>query len=103
MNKILAKLGLNIVMSFISVEMIARVIAMGIAKLIKYASSHGGTAWEKTKTIMVNVEGWVKLFNEVYEDDTLTPEEEKKIANAISNLSSVKKITEIIQSETVTK
>lgn len=90
---------IGICMSFISVDTIARVIAFCIAKLIKYASRRGGNAWEKTKSIMKNVENWVRLFNEVYEDDELSEEEEKKIADAIANLTSVKRISKIIESK----
>ena len=90
---------IGICMSFVSVDMIARVIAFCIAKLIKYASKRGGNAWEKTKAIMKNVENWIALFNEVYEDDELSEEEEKKIAGAIANLTAVKKISKIVESK----
>ena len=46
---------------------------------------------------MSKVALWVNLFNEVYEDDKLTAEEEAKIAEAIKNETSVNKISEILK------
>jgi len=87
---------LGILMKFVSVDFVAKVIAACIAKLIRYASSKGGNTWSKVKGIMKKTENWIKLFNEVYEDDELTPEEEEKVAKAISDLTAVKKITQIV-------
>ena len=40
---------------------------------------------------------WPKLFNEVYEDDQLTAEEEQLIADAIKNETPVEKIVDILK------
>lgn len=90
---------IGVFMNLMSVNTIAKIIAFCIAKLIKYASRRGENSWEQTKSIMKNVENWVKLFNEVYEDDELSEEEEKKIADAIANLTPIKEISKIIEAK----
>ena len=88
---------IGVLIKAISVENVAKILAFCISKLLKYASKKGGNAWDKTKVVMVNAENWIHLFNETYEDDEMTPEEELKVAEAIKNLTSVKKIAELIE------
>lgn len=40
---------------------------------------------------------WIDLFLEVYEDDTLTLEEEQKIADAIKNQTNIEKISDVLK------
>lgn len=87
---------ISVLMNFVSVEFIAKIIAMGISKLISYASRKGGATWTKVKGIMKKIENWIHLFNEVYEDDEMTPEEEAKVAEAIAGLTTIKKVSQII-------
>jgi len=78
--KWLLKLGLK----FVSYETIVGVMASGIAYIMEYARNKASKdGWEKAKSAMKKVKVWVNLFDEVYEDDTLTEEEEKKIEDAI--------------------
>lgn len=90
---------LGIAMNFLSVDFIAKIIAMCISKLIKYASRKGGSTWTKVKGVMKKTENWIRLFNEVYEDDEMTAEEEEKVAKAISDMTSVKKISQIVSAK----
>jgi len=48
-----------------------------------YASKNGGKAWDRAKDIILKVNIWTSLFMQVYDDDTLTQEEEQMIADAI--------------------
>ena len=82
-------------LKFVSVEQVAKVIAFCIAKLLKYASSRGGSAWDRAKAVMVSTESWIHLFNETYEDDEMTPEEEAKVAEAIKNLTKAGQVSDL--------
>lgn len=42
----------NVLLRFVSVDMIASVIAKAISKLLKHASEKGGDTWDKTKKIV---------------------------------------------------
>lgn len=78
--KWLLKLGLK----FVSYETIVGVMASGIAYIMEYARNKASKdGWEKAKAAMKKIKVWVNLFDEVYEDDSLTEEEEKKIEEAI--------------------
>ena len=88
---------IGILIKVISVENVAKVLAFCVSKLLGYASRKGGDAWDKTKAVMVDAENWIHLFNETYEDDEMTPEEEAKVAEAIKNLTSVKKVAELVK------
>lgn len=92
-------LTISLLMKFVSVDMIAKVFALCIAKLLNYAKGKGGDTWKKVKAIAKNAEKWLALFNEVYEDDTLTEEEETKIADAIAEMTTVKKISTILKAQ----
>ena len=87
----------NILLKLVSADMLSSLIAKAIAKLMASASQNGGKSWDKAKLAMSKVALWVNLFNEVYEDDKLTAEEEAKIAEAIKNETSVNKISEILK------
>lgn len=76
---------MNFLIKFISVESVCTLIAKLISKLLKTASEKGGDKWDKSKEILSKTAIWINLFNEVYEDDTMTPEEEEKVAKAIED------------------
>ncbi len=88
---------LSILSRFITVENIAALVARLIARLMEYARKRGNPAWEKTKGIVSEVNRYTSLFMEVYEDDTLTDEEEKQIAKAIVQGSNAAKISDILE------
>ena len=75
----------NILLKFVSTDSLCSLIAKAIAKMLAFASKNGGKSWDNAKLAMSKVALWVNLFNEVYEDDELTAEEEAKIAEAIKN------------------
>lgn len=88
---------MNILVKFVSADAIAELFAKLIAKLLNYAAKKGGKHWDAAKTAMNKTAVWINLFNEVYEDDKLTSEEEAKIADAIKNQTAVDKIADILK------
>lgn len=82
MTKWLIRLGLKLV----SFDTLVATIASALAALIEYArTSSTEEGWDKAKGAVKKVKNWLVLFDEVYEDDTLTEEEEKKIQQAIAD------------------
>ena len=64
---------------------------------MEYARKHSDKGgWEKAKKSVHEVKKWVNLFDEVYEDDTLTEEEEKKIEDAIADCTTVASIYKLL-------
>lgn len=88
---------MNILVKFVSADAVAELFAKLIAKLLNYAAKKGGKHWDAAKTAMNKTAIWINLFNEVYEDDKLTPEEEAKIADAIKSQTAVDKIADILK------
>ena len=88
---------MNILVKFVSADAVAELFAKLIAKLLNYAAKKGGKHWDAAKTAMNKTAVWINLFNEVYEDDKLTSEEEAKIADAIKSQTSVDKIADILK------
>ena len=98
--KWLLKLGLK----FVSYETIVGVMAAGIAYIMEYARNKASKdGWEKAKAAMKKIKVWVNLFDEVYEDDTLTEEEEKKIEEAIKQGTIAESIYNIIKNKKAPK
>lgn len=87
----------NLMTKLISVDTVCLLFAKMIAKLLQYASKKGGDKWDKSKEILKKTEVWIKLFNEVYDDDTMSQEEEELVAKAIKEQTSVDKIVEILK------
>ena len=100
MMKWLLKLGLK----FVSYETLVNVIAASIAYIIDYArrnsSKHG---WENAKIAVKKIRNWTTLLDEVYEDDNLTAEEERKIEDAISKCTTTTTIYNLINGATKKK
>ena len=93
MTKWIAKLALK----FLSYDALVEIIAKGLAYILEYARTKASPeAWEKAKKANKMVRAWTTLFDEVYEDDTLTSEEEKKISDAIANCTTTESIYELI-------
>ena len=70
---------------FLDVDALAGLIAKAIASILKYASKKGGKAWDIAQAAIVKINVWTSLFLQVYDDETLTADEEKAIAEAIKN------------------
>ncbi len=82
---------------FLSYEALVELIAKALAYILEYARKNASQeVWEKAKEANKKVRAWTTLFEEVYEDDTLTHEEEQKIADAIANCTSTESIYTLI-------
>ena len=93
MTKWLIKIG----MKFLSYDALVGVIASAMAYILEYARSKATpVAWDNAKGAVKQIRNWATLFDEVYEDDTLTEEEEKKIQDAIADCTAVTSIYNII-------
>ena len=96
MTKWLIKLGLRMV----SYKTLVDVMASGVAALIDFARRNSSSdGWEKAKKAIKETRNWLTLFDEVYEDDTLTPEEEKRVQDAISKCTATESIYKLLQKE----
>lgn len=94
------KLGLK----FVSYETLVGVIASALAYIMEYARKKASPeGWEKAKKSVKAVKTWVNLFDEVYEDDTLTEEEEKLIEQAISDCTMVDSIYKLLKNKKAPK
>ena len=88
---------LKFALKFLSYDTLVETIAKSLAYILEYARTKASEdAWEKAKTTIKQINNWTTLLNEVYEDDTLTPEEEKKIQDAIANMTATETIYGII-------
>lgn len=84
-------------LKFVTYDTLVKIIATALAYVMEYARTHsykGG--WEKAKDTIHEVKKWINLFDEVYEDDTLTEEEEKKIEDAIADCTTVASIYKLL-------
>ena len=84
-------------LKFLTVDNLCTVLAKIISSLLAYASKKGGKAWDIAKAAIVKVNTWTSLFLQVYEDEKLTEEEEKIIADAIKNKTDITKVVDIIK------
>ena len=92
MQNLLIKLLLKI----ITPQKIGKLVAGAIAKLLNHAKEHD-EAWETAKVTIKQIRKWADLFLQVYEDDTLTKEEEKAIADEIANMTDSASISKILK------
>ena len=84
-------------LKFLSYDALVSLIAQAIAYILEYARTHASDGgWEKAKTAVKQIKNWTTLLDEVYEDDTLTEDEEKKIGDEIANLTGTESIYTII-------
>lgn len=84
-------------LKFVTYDTLVKIIATALAYVLEYARTHsykGG--WEKAKDTIHEVKKWINLFDEVYEDDTLTEDEEKQIEDAIADCTAVASIYKIL-------
>lgn len=64
--------------------MIGRLSAWLIALLLRKASKSG--KWDSIKSIIQKIFEALQLFNDVYADDEMTPEEEELVAQKIESI-----------------
>ena len=84
-------------LKFVTYDTLVKVIATALAYVLEYARKHSDKGgWEKAKKSVHEVKKWVNLFDEVYEDDTLTEDEEKKIEAAIAECTAVESIYKLL-------
>ena len=85
---------LFLIKKFLTPAKVAKLLAGIIANLLRKASKTGN--WDTVKDIISKTENACHLFNEVYEDDTLSQEEEERIAEAIAGLTTSENIKRIL-------
>ena len=96
MTKWLIKLG----MKFVSYKTLVETIACGIAYLLEYARENASKeGWDKAKNGVKEIKNRLTLFDQVYDDDNLSEEEEKLIQDAISNCTATESIYNLLQGQ----
>lgn len=89
----------SLIVKLLDVDTICTLVAKAIARILQYASKKGGSAWDVAKKVVTKVNLWTSLFLQVYDDEELTPEEERKIADAIRRETSVEKLVDILRKD----
>ena len=84
-------------MNFLDLDTICATLARLIALVLSYASKRGGKSWDIAKNVIMKVNLWTSLFVQVYDDEELTQDEEKVIADAIRNQTSIEKAVDILK------
>ena len=84
-------------MKFLDVDALCSLVAKAIASILAYASKKGGKYWENAKLAIAKINLWTSLFMQVYEDDELSEEDEKTIAEAIKNETDIAKLVDILK------
>ena len=96
MTKWLIKLG----MKFVSYKTLVETSACGIAYLLEYARENASKeGWDKAKNGVKEIKNWLTLFDQVYDDDNLSEEEEKLIQDAISKCTATESIYNLLQGQ----
>ena len=89
----------TMLVKFLDVDTLCSLVAKAISSILAYASKKGGKAWETAKTAITKINLWTSLFLQVYEDDTLDAEDEKKIADAIKKETDIAKLVDILKKD----
>ena len=89
----------SLLVKFLDVDTLCTLVAKAIASLLAYASKKGGKAWDIAKTAITKINLWTSLFLQVYEDETLSEEDEKKIAEAIKKETDIAKLVDILKKD----
>lgn len=87
----------TIIVKLLDVDTICSLIAKAISKILQYASKRGGNAWDIAKKIITKINLWTSLFLQVYDDEELTEEEEKLVADAIKKETNIEKLVDILK------
>lgn len=83
-----------IIRKFLTPKKIAQLLAGIVADLLRKASTTGN--WDRIKAIIDVVTKAITLFNDVYADETIDKEDEKRIAEAIENMKLENTIHELV-------
>lgn len=78
------KILLTIISKFWTPEIIGKLIAKLIAILLRRASKT--KRWDSIKAIIQKIFEALELFNDVYADDEMTPDEEEQVAQKIESV-----------------
>ena len=89
----------TMLVKFLDIDTLCSLVAKAIASILAYASKKGGKAWDIAKTAITKINLWTTLFLQVYEDDTLDAEDEKKIADAIKKETDIAKLVDILRKD----
>ena len=89
----------TMLVKFLDIDTLCSLVAKAIASILAYASKKGGKAWDIAKTAITKINLWTTLFLQVYEDDTLDAEDEKKIADAIKKETDIAKLVDILKKD----
>ena len=103
MNMIIVSIVSSLIVSLFSVDNICTFIAKAIARILSWASKKGGKSWDIAKAAILKINVWTSLFLQVYEDDELTADDEKLIAEAIKKETDITKLIDILKSKTAKK
>lgn len=95
----MASIFTSLLVKFLDVDTLCTLVAKAIASIFMYASKKGGKAWDIAKTVILKINLWTSLFLQVYDDEELDENDEKIIAEAISNETSIEKIVDLIKSK----
>lgn len=88
---------MSLFIKFLDLDSICMLIAKCVAIILSYASKRGGKAWDIAKTVITKINLWTSLFVQVYDDENMTEEEEKLVADAIKKQTNVEKIVDILK------
>ena len=88
---------MSLFIKFLDLDSICMLIAKCVATILSYASKRGGKAWDIAKTVITKINLWTSLFVQVYDDENMTEEEEKLVADAIKKQTNVEKIVDILK------
>ena len=88
---------INLLLKIISPEKIGQLVAKAISKLLNHAKEKRGSTWDSSKKIINQIRKWSNLFIQVYDDDTLTEEEEQIIADEIAKMTSAPNINKLLR------
>ena len=94
---------MSFLIKFLDLDTICATLARLIALVLSYASKRGGKSWDIAKNVIVKVNLWTSLFAQVYDDEQLTQEEEKVIADAIKSQTSIEKAVDILKKSLTVK
>lgn len=93
MKSILMTLALKL----LTVDGLCQLSARIISNLLFWASRKGGKAWDVAKNVISKINLWTSLFLQVYDDEEMSPEEEKLVAEAIKDQTKIDKIVDILR------
>ena len=88
---------MSLFIKFLDLDSICMLIAKCVATILSYASKKGGKAWDIAKAVITKINLWTSLFVQVYDDENMTEEEEKLVAEAIKKQTDISKVVDILK------